>query len=179
MTEPEKRPWWSVRVSGVLRLLLIIYGVLGLPLLVAYGVSFVSHRWMTQKEKRAAIKALRSVEDLKSSTGIGDNAWKIKDKKAEQLVEGAQEAAFTEKDREIGTGLFAMLGMIEVDHTQAGLADMNEQVAKRFPKAHLSSDETDLQNQAKVQGYVDEMQIMLNSELRSELGLYGPSSKKK
>ena len=179
MAEPEKRPWWSVRISIVLRLLLIAYGVLGLPLLVAYGVSFVSHRWMTQNEKRAATKALRSVEDLKNSTEVGDNVWKVKDRKAEQLVERAQEVAFTEKDRRIGETLSVLLATVETECTSAEIAKLSEHASMRSPKTHPPSEGSALQSEPMGQGYLVVFQSELNSELRSELGLYGPGGKKK
>lgn len=179
MADPENRPWWSVRISGVLRLLLIVYGVLGLPLLVAYGVSFVSHRWMTQNEKRAATKALLSVEDLKNSTGAVDNVWKIKDQKAEQLVERAQKVAFTGKDREIYEELSVLLAVVEGNHTSSEVAKLQDQISRRSPKAHLPSVGSALQGESMGQGYLIVLQSELNSSLRSELGLYEPGSKKK
>jgi hypothetical protein len=67
----EKRPWWSVRVSGVLRIFLIALGGLVAIVLVAAVVWFVSTTWTTPRERRAAIAALDSIDELKH-TGINE-----------------------------------------------------------------------------------------------------------
>ena len=123
MKSPEKRPWWSVRISGVFQLLAIVFGSLALAAIVAAGVWLISSIWITPRERRAAIVAVDRIEELRNSNGSNDDTYKVKKARAEKAVEHVASVAVTLRDKRIAGFLYGDLVMTTMDKEDSSLAN--------------------------------------------------------
>ena len=125
----ERRPWWSARVSGVLWLLVIVFGCLGLIITVGGGTWMISARWITPREKRAAIAALNRIDDVRKSEGPKDEVYKEEKIKAENAVEKANSLAITSRDKAVASWLDADLTLttIHKEHLQPSPLSQDQQ----------------------------------------------------
>ena len=113
MEDLEKRPWWSVRVSGVVKLLLIVFGGLCLIAFVVAGVGFISASWITPPEKHAAIRALGSIETVRAMHAADDRTYEEQVNHATEEIQKAQKVAFTSRDKSIAVSLDGYLILLK------------------------------------------------------------------
>ena len=161
MEGPEKRPWWSVKVSGVLRLFLITFVGLWAVAVIVQGAGFVWQHWTTRSEKRAALHALDCVDAVRDASGGDEGTYQVKLQTAKNAVEVTQRVAFTGRDQWIGTYLNVLLLTV----------DVQRDLATRMPTfTDKEKEKPELADALVEQAQMRQMSILEEQTLRQILG---------
>jgi hypothetical protein len=139
LRELLQREIWSKRTTRRIWIVSACMAVLGL---VVFGWHQLDTHWLTPPERAAGRAALQEIEVLE---GASDQQFDSQEQKASRVIEAAEKAAWTRRDRQISGVLAGYLSILKDDRrvsnlqarmAQSGRADLASKLAVDPMKLH-------------------------------------------
>src|ERR1017187_1806143 len=90
---------WSKRTSW--KILVWLGIVLGVLVVVLGVVLAVEALWLTSGERKVASAALAEIDAMQNLVQVGGNDFEARDQRAKEMVEAADRASWTIRDRQV------------------------------------------------------------------------------
>ena len=119
---------WSKETS---RKILIFFAIVGVGIEVFHQVDI---RWTTPAERKSARAALMQIDALQGPDLGSGNEFEVTEKKAEGLVQVAENAAITSRDKAVSVTLSSYLELTKIDREDAN-PSLSVKAALRDTKA--------------------------------------------
>ena len=94
---------WSKRTSW--KILVWLGIVLGVLVVVLGVVLAVEALWLTSGERKVASAALAEIDAMQNLVQVGGNDFEARDQRAKEMVEAADRASWTIRDRQVAFDL--------------------------------------------------------------------------
>jgi len=98
-----RREVWSQRTKR--KIVVISVVVLGMFWIGIDGWYFVERNWLTPMERRAAVEALATIDELQQPKNLNDDEFGEGERKAKSQIDDAGQKAWTERDQYVAIEL--------------------------------------------------------------------------
>lgn len=110
----ERKPWWSASGAGILRLLLVVFIGAWALAAVIHVAELINRNWITPRERRAGVEALKDVDALRNSGSLDESAYSAVIQRADASVARTDKVAFTFRDHWVSGMLSTDLHLVKV-----------------------------------------------------------------